>query len=360
MIISVLLLVIIGIVFVYSASYYSAEFYYGNDKFFLTKQIIGAVIGCVGLVGTYFIDYRRLKKLKWTSIAIAFVLLGLVFVPGIGVSNYGARRWIGLPGFTIQSSEIAKFCFVLYCAIYLANNPERIKKFVGLLPILVVGGLMCLLILLEPNMSITMCLGCVMLVMLFVGGIKAKHFAIIALPALLLVPVLIIIEPYRLSRLMAFVSPWADPQGEGYQLVQSLYSLGNGGLLGVGLFKSRQKYMFLPFAESDFIFSIIAEEIGLLGVIGIMLIYIVVVICGIKIAISARDRFGCYLATGITAIIAVQTLINIAVVTGSIPPTGLPLPFISSGSSSLVVFMSSIGVLLNINRQAHATKVPLR
>lgn len=345
-------LAIFGVVMVYSASYYGARLTYNNQYFFMIKQIIGVVLGMVAMTATYFIDYHFYTRLKWPCVIIGFIALALVFVPGIGVSNYGARRWIGLPGFTIQASEIAKFCFVVFASVYLAKNYDRIKSFKALLPILLVGGGMCVLIILEPNMSITMCLGLVMLIMLFVGGIKWKHFLVIALPALMLVPVLIIIEPYRLSRLMAYLSPWSDPQGEGYQLVQSLYSLGNGGLLGVGLFNSRQKYMFLPFSESDFIFSIIAEEFGFLGCALLICVYVIVIICGVRVAIKSRDRLGCYLATGITAIIAVQTILNIAVVTGSIPPTGLPLPFISAGSTSLVVFMSAIGVVLNINKQS--------
>lgn len=343
-------IVVFGIVMVYSASSYSAQIYYSNDKHFFYKQIIGAVLGTVALVFTYFIDFNYYKKFKWVWAIVGIIILALVFVPGIGVSNYGARRWIGLPGFTIQASEIAKFCFVMFCACYLCDKYDRVKKFSSLLPIFAVGGGMCLLIMLEPNMSITMCVGLVMLVLLFVGGIKWKHFLVIAIPALLLVPVLIIIEPYRLSRLMAFINPWAQPQGEGYQLIQSLYSLGNGGLFGVGLFNSRQKYLFLPFSESDFIFSIIAEEFGLFGAIVLLIVFLVMVICGIKIAISSPNRFGCLVSTGIISIIAVQVLLNIAVVTGSIPPTGLPLPFISSGSSSLIVFMAGIGVLLNINK----------
>lgn len=343
-------IVIFGIIMVYSASCYSAQVYYGNDKHFLYKQIIGAVLGTVALVFTYFIDFNHYKRFKWLWATVGLVVLALVFIPGIGVSNYGAKRWIGLLGFTIQASEIAKFCFVMFCACYLCEKYDKVKKFSSLLPIFVVGGGMCLLIMLEPNMSITMCVGLVMLILLFVGGIKWKHFLVIAIPALLLVPVLIIIEPYRLSRLMAFINPWAQPQGEGYQLIQSLYSLGNGGLFGVGLFNSRQKFLFLPFSESDFIFSIIAEEFGLLGAILLLIVFLVMVICGIKIAISSPNRFGSLISTGIISIIAVQVLLNIAVVTGSIPPTGLPLPFISSGSSSLIVFMAGIGVLLNINK----------
>ena len=345
-------LVIFGVIMVYSASMFSASVYFNNKYYFLYKQIIGVVLGSIALTVTYFVDYNVYQKYKWWMVVIAFIFLVAVFIPGVGVSNYGAKRWIGLPGFTIQASEVAKFCFIIFCASYLAQNYDKVKTFKGILPIVLVGGSICLMILLEPNMSITICVGLVMLIMLFVGGIKLKHFLLLCIPALLLVPILIIIEPYRLQRLMAFIDPWANPQGEGYQLIQSLYSLGAGGLFGVGLFNSRQKYLFLPFAESDFIFSIIAEELGLLGSILLILTFFLLLLCGIRVALNSTNRFGCYLATGIISLISVQVLVNIAVVTGSIPPTGLPLPFISAGSSSIIVLMASIGILLNINKQS--------
>lgn len=349
---STILLVLIGFIFVYSASSYSAELNYGNKYYFLTKQIIGAVLGFIALIVTSKIDYRVYNKFKLPILIVGIVLLAIVFIPGLGVSNYGAQRWIRLPGFTIQPSEIAKFCFVIFCAGYLAKNKDIVKSFKGILPILCIGGIICVLIMLEPNMSITICVGLTMFLMLFIGGAKIKHFVILSVPVIALGFLLILMEPYRLQRLVAFINPWANPQGEGYQLIQSLYSLGSGGLFGVGLFNSRQKYLFLPFSESDFIFSIIGEETGFLGCLTIILIFGVLIYQGIKIAFSAKDRFGCYLASGIISIIATQVLVNIAVVTGSIPPTGVPLPFISAGSTALVVFMASIGVLLNIYKQS--------
>ena len=352
MFVLVLFLSLFGILMVYSASAYSAKTYYNNAEYFLIKQAVGVFVGIIFLVFMANFDYKKLQKLKWPLLILGIVLLILVFVPGIGVSNYGARRWIRLPGFTIQSSEIAKFCFIIFVASYLSKASGKIKKFKGLLPVLIVGGVVCLLIMLEPNMSITMCVGLVMIAMLFVGGIKAKHFFILSIPAIALVFLLIIIEPYRLDRLMAFINPWANPKGEGYQLIQSLYSLGAGGLFGVGLFNSRQKYLFLPFSESDFIFSIIGEEFGFVGSIFVLLLFFVVIVLGIKIGLRAKDRFGCFLSVGISVIIAVQVLLNVAVVTGSIPPTGLPLPFISAGSTSLMVFLGAIGIILNIDKQS--------
>ena len=347
-----IILVIFGVIMVYSASCYTAEIQYGNDKFFMIKQITGGLLGLTCLIFMTFVDYHKLEKLKWIVLAVSIILLIMVFIPGIGFSNYGATRWIRLPGFTIQPSEIAKFAFVIWSSSYLAKNYDYVKTFAGIFPVLIVGGIYCLLIILEPNMSITMCMAITMIVMLFVGGIRAKHFALLGSVGALAVPALIIAEPYRLNRLVAFLNPWLNPKTEGYQLIQSLYALGAGGLFGVGLFNSRQKYMFLPFAESDFIFSIIGEELGLFGCLLVIILFGILIYHGIKIAMHATDRFGSYLATGITTVIASQVLINIAVVTGSIPPTGVPLPFISSGGTALVVFMSAIGVLLNIDMQS--------
>jgi cell division protein FtsW len=337
---------------VYSASSYVAAYRYHNQYYFLIKQIIGAVIGIGALITCSLIDYHKYIKIRWILVIVSIVLLILVFIPGIGVSNYGANRWIDMPGFTVQPSEIAKFVFVIFSAYYLANNYHRIKTFKGFLPVVLLGGIYATLVILEPNMSITMCLVMLLIIMLFVGGVSFKQFLFIILPALVLVQVLIIIEPYRLKRLVAFIDPWATPQAEGFQLIQSLYSIGSGGWFGVGLFNSRQKYLFLPFSESDFIFSIIAEEFGFVGAAVLILFFCSLIFVIVKIGLSAKDRFGSLLAIGIASVIAVQVIINIAVVTGTIPPTGLPLPFISAGSSSLIVFMAAIGICINISRKS--------
>ncbi len=347
-----MLLVAFGVLMVYSASFYSAELTYGSKFFFARKQLIGACIGLFALIAMRFVNYKILQKLRWLAIIISIILLAAVFLPGIGVTNYGATRWINLGLFTLQPSEIAKFGYVIFAASLLAKNYNKVKSFLGILPVLLSGGLICLLIILEPNMSITICLGLTMIILLVVGGAKFSHLLIIGALAAAAAVVLVLIEPYRLKRLMAFVNPWSSAQAEGFQLVQSLYAVGSGGWFGVGLFNSRQKYLFLPFAESDFIFSIIAEEWGFVGCLLLCMVFGLVIWRGIKIAKNAKDRFGCYLASGITAIIALQLVINIAVVTGSIPPTGLPLPFISSGSTSLIVFMAAVGVLENIYYQS--------
>lgn len=347
-----ILLVVIGVLMVYSASSYNAQKNYGNDMFFVWKQIIGAILGFAALTFFYFFNFELLKKIKYYALAVGIIVLCIVFIPGVGIESYGAKRWIGFGAFSFQASEIAKFCFIIFCAGYMVDHKDRINTFKGCVPILLVGIIMCVLIMLEPNMSITICFASLMVVMLLIGGMKWKHLLYLILPAIVLIPVLILIEPYRISRIVAFLDPWASPQGEGFQLIQSLYSLGSGGFFGVGLFNSRAKYSFLPFSESDFIFSIAGEELGLCGAIGILLLYLFLILIGFKIALKAKSRFGTYLAVGISSLIAIQVVLNVAVVSGLVPPTGLPLPFMSAGSTSLVMFLSAIGILLNIDRQS--------
>ncbi len=349
----VILLASFGCLMVYSASFYSAQYHYGNKYFFLFKQIMGVVMGAVAMLFFAFFDYHLLKKFKWWIMIATFILLALVFVPGLGMESYGAKRWVSILGFSIQPSEIAKFSLVIFVASYMSDNHDKVKTFKGLLPVLIVGGAMCVLVMIEPSMSVTMCIAFVTLFMLIIGGMSKKHTLMFSLPAAALVPMLIVLEPYRLKRLMAFINPWASPQGEGFQLIQSLYSLGDGGLFGVGLFNSRQKFLFLPFAESDFILSIIGEEIGFFGTTILLTIFFCLSYKLIKIGLNAKDRFGAMLSCGVAFIIAVQTLLNVAVVTGSIPPTGLPLPFISSGGTSVMVFMAGVGICLNVLRQSY-------
>jgi len=348
--IAVIVLAVIGTVFIYSASNYSAKATYGDGFYFVKKQIIGIILGIVAMIFTAFFDYRKIKKIVPIICVIAPILLTLVFIPGIGVENYGAKRWIGVGSITLQPSEIAKFALILFCATYISKNPEKLTKFKGILPVLLYGGLLCVLIILEPNMSITVCVGLLMISMLLAGGMKIKHFLFLLIPAFILGVVLILLEPYRLNRLSAFLNPWSSPKGEGYQLLQSLYALGSGGWFGVGLFSSRQKYAFLPFSESDFILSIIGEEIGFVGLVLFFLLLFFIIRRGIKVASKSKDLFGYLLAVGITMIFGIQVIVNALVVTGSIPPTGLPLPLVSSGNTSIIIFMAEMGVLYNISK----------
>ena len=346
-------LALFGVIAIYSASNYVAKTQYGDEWYFVKKQLLGFAIGTIAMLFCGKVDYRKLsgKKVRWIALILPIILLGLVFVPGIGKSNYGATRWIGVGGFTLQPSELAKYGFVIFASAYMADDMGRLRTFKGILPVLLAGGVICLLIIIEPNMSVTMCVGLLMLAMLFAGGMKIKHFLVIFIPALLAVPLMIIAEPYRLSRLSAFIDPWESPKGEGYQLIQSLYALGNGGWFGTGLFRSRQKYRFLPFAESDFILSIIGEELGFIGIFILFLVCAILIWRGIKTALKAEDFFSFLLAVGITLVYGIQTVINALVVSGSIPPTGLPLPLISSGNTSLIITMASMGVLYAISAQ---------
>ncbi len=340
-----------GCVMVYSASSYVGEVLYDDAFFFVTKQLVGGAIGLLAMIAAAFVPYKKLAALKYPLAAMAAVLLALVFVPGIGVTNYGATRWIGLGSLTIQPSEIAKYAFVLFAAAHFAKNYGRARSFKGVAPVLVLGVVYCVLIIAEPNMSITMCVGLLMLALVFLSGTNLKTFAVMLVPCVVAVPVLIALEPYRLERLSAFIDPWASPRDEGYQLIQSLYALGNGGWLGVGLFNSTQKYRFLPFAESDFIMSVMGEELGFIGLIAFFAVCLFMIWRGIAIARRCTQPFGYLLAAGITLVYGIQVAVNALVVSGCIPPTGLPLPLISSGNTSLVITMASMGVLYNISAE---------
>lgn len=350
LLVCVVCLVCFGCLMIYSASSYVGEVQYGDSLYFVKKQLIGIVVGLAVMAGLSFFPYKKLIKLQYPAIIIAFILLAMVFIPGIGITNYGATRWIGFGSVTLQPSEIAKYAFVLFSAAYFAKHYEKVKTVKGVLPVLGVGLGMCVLIIIEPNMSITMCLGLLMLALIFLSGTNLRTFLIILIPFVVAIPILIIAEPYRLQRLSAFIDPWASPKDEGYQLIQSLYALGNGGLFGTGLFNSTQKYRFLPFAESDFILSIMGEELGFVGLFLFFCVCGFVIWRGLKIARSCRDRFGFLLASGITLVYGIQVIINALVVSGTIPPTGLPLPLISSGNTSLIITMASMGVLYNISK----------
>ncbi len=336
---------------VYSASRHFAIKQYNDEFFYLKKQIIGVVIGFVGLIITSFINHKIYKKFYFVFYIVGLICLALVFIPGLSRTSYGATRWIGIGPITIQPSEIAKFCLIFFLSGFLSDG-DKLSNWKNILITLLLGGMYCLLIMLEPNMSITMCVALTLIFMMFVGGLRLKVFALLSVPAIALIVFLIVIEPYRLNRIVAFLDPWQNPLDEGYQLIQSLYAIGSGGLYGVGLFNSRQAELFLPFSESDFIFSIIAEELGFVGCVCLCLVFIILIITIFKIGMQANDKFSAFLCFGIGAVISIQVLLNIAVVSGSIPPTGLPLPFISAGSTSLLVFMSAIGVVLNVSKQS--------
>lgn len=345
-----ILLSLTGLVFIYSASCYSAKVQTGDAFRYVKTQAVALAIGALLSVLVSNVKSSTLKKLSPFLYLVGLALLGMVFLPVIGVESYGAKRWLNLGFFTIQPSEYAKFFMVMAIAAYASERD--MSKFSNLLFVLFAGGAICILIMLEPNMSITMCVVAVIFVMLFASGAKIKHLLLFIVPVIAGAVALILVEPYRMQRLLAFVDPWKSPLEEGYQLIQSYYALGSGGLFGVGLFQSRQKYLFLPFAESDFILSVVGEEAGIFGIAVIMLLFFVFAKRGLKIAKEASNRYSCYLALGITAVTSVQALINMAVVCGAIPPTGLPLPFMSAGGSSLVAYLCAVGVLEGIAKNS--------
>lgn len=350
-------LCLFSLLMLYSASYYSAEKNFGDKFYFVKKQSIALIMGFVIMLILSFVDTNAIKKIRIPFLILSFVLLAIIFIPGVGVESYGAKRWINLGITTMQPSEIAKFGLIIYSAGYMQTR--KMDKFKNCLPILLIGGTMCVLLILEPNMSVTILIATLMVLMLFIGGANYKLFIFLLIPMIALFVLLIVVEPYRLQRLMAFIDPWANPKGEGYQLIQSYYALGSGGFFGVGLFRSRQKYMFLPFAESDFIFSVVGEELGFVGAVFIIGVYASIVFFGITISKHANDRFDALLSCGISMIIAIQSGLNLAVVSGVIPPTGIPLPFMSYGGSSLVCFMSSIGILLSMDRKTQIGKIEI-
>ncbi len=352
----VILLAAYGVVCVYSASCYNAEVQYGDAAYFFKKQLVGFCIGLVAIALIACFDCRKLQKFGPAALFVSILLLVLVFLPGVGKSNYGATRWIGFGAFTVQPSELAKYGFILFTAGYFAKKPERTRGFFGILPVLLAGGAIAVLILLEPNMSMTMCVAALLVGMLFLGGADLKVLAAICIPALFAVPVLILAEPYRLRRLSAFMDPWASPKEEGYQLIQSLYALGNGKLVGTGLFRSRQKYRFLPFSESDFILSVIAEETGFLGVVLLFAAIGFIIYRGFRIANACEDLYSYLLVSGIVLAFAASSTLNALVVSGCIPPTGLPLPLISAGNTSLIVTMAGMGIVYSVSRHTQGGK----
>ncbi len=346
-----ILIAIFGIFMVYSASYYSAAKNYGDAFYFAKKQIVGVVIGIILMFTVSFIPPKFYKKFAWLFAALGLVLLIIVLIPALSVENYGARRWIKIPFLgTLAPGEVAKFCFIIFLAAALTNIKDKNKTILNIILPLLLFGAYAFLIMMQPNFSTVMCLGFIFILMLFVGGLNIKQFLILGSGAGVAAVALIFAEPYRIKRLMAFLDPWQAPLAEGFQLIQSLYSLASGGLFGLGYLGSRQKYLFLPFSESDFIFSIIGEEFGLFGMLILMITFFVLVASIIKIALNAKSRFSCYLTFGVAVVISVQVLVNIAVVSGAIPPTGLPLPFISAGSTSLVVFFAAIGMVIGVYR----------
>lgn len=346
---AILMLVSFGVLMVYSASSYFAAFQYNNAEYFLWKQLMYATVGTIAMIITMNIDYHVYKRLTGKLMILTIILLLLVFIfPPVK----GAQRWIRLGPLSFQPSEMAKYVVVLFVAKIIEAKGEKIKQFKnGMLPCLSVAFLFAALVIAEKNLSIATIIMLVSVAMLFVAGIDKKYIFGLAGSLVGLVALAIIFEPYRMKRLIGFRDPWADSQKTGYQLIQSLLALGSGGFIGVGIGQSRQKCFYIPEPHNDFIFAVIGEELGFIGCIFVIALFIVFLWRGIRTAVKAKDVYGSLLSTGITAVVILQAIINIAVVTVSMPTTGVPLPFISYGGSSLVINMMAMGILLNITRQ---------
>lgn len=352
---TVLTLLGLGTIMVFSAGSPHAYTYLNGDTYyFLKKQLIYVGLGMCGMFVTMNIDYRKLGKISPILLLVSMGLLGLVCIPGIGISLNGARRWLGFGGFTIQPSEFAKISVILFFSYSVSKRQKELKSFKqGLLPYLLVLGVIAGLLLLEPHLSGTIIIGLVAFIILFVGGAKISHFVMLGLPVVAALVALVLTSEYRLKRLISFMDPWKDIQGTGWQIVQSLYAIGSGGVFGRGLGKSLQKFLYIPEPYNDFIFAVYAEELGFVGVLVVLALFTIFFWRGVKVATHARDLFGSLLAMGITCWIMVQMIINILVVTSSMPVTGMPLPFFSYGGTSLIFLLSGIGILLNISRYSN-------
>lgn len=353
---TIIVLLFFGVMMVYSASFYKAIISEDNSMYFFIRQ---AIFGFLGLIGMYLLSrvdykkYRNWKLLLWLAI-ISIVFLGITIakIPGLTHSAYGATRWIKVFGITFQPSELVKYVVVLILAVKLSSLGIKIKSFKkGILPALGIVVFFAGLIFAQKSMSIAVVTGATGFILIFAAGARVKHIMGLIGAALVGIVGMIAIEPFRVLRIINFADPWKDASGKGYQVIQSFYALGSGGITGLGLGESRQKTMYMPEPHNDFIFSIIGEELGLIGCIFVIALFLVFIYRGIVISVTAKDIYGTLLALGITCIIAIQAIINIAVVTGSMPVTGVPLPFISYGGTALMINLFAMGVLLNISRQ---------
>lgn len=351
LIISIIIITLFGALMIYSSSSVWAEYKFNDQYKYLKSQLIFLVLGYLVMILISKFPYQNYKKLSNIIFLVTTSLLVLVLIPGIGTVRNGSRSWFGLGGFGIQPSEFTKLSLIIFTAKYLENNERDLKSIKkGVLPILGVLLLVFALIMLEPDFGTGVVIVMTIVVLLFVSGVNLNFFVKIGILGLIGVVVLIIIAPYRTQRIISFLNPWSDPLGSGFQIIQSLYAIGPGGLLGLGLGNSIQKHFYLPEPQTDFIFSIISEEFGFLGILIVAVLFLTIITTGFKIATKCEDKFGKYLAFGITFSLAFQAMLNLMVVVGLIPVTGVTLPFLSYGGSSLLISLTSIGILLNINK----------
>ena len=347
-----IMLLLAGLLVLFSATYYSAAEHPFSEVF---KQLIGVALGTVACIVTSRIPYRFWRQ-TWvvaTGLVLSAILLVLVIIPGIGVYINGSRRWLSLGGLSFQPSELAKFAIVLYMATALSYAGPRIKSlWKGIVPVLIVPGITFLLILEQPNLSTAGSIMIVSLILIIMAGAKWRHILLMIAGGLCVGAYYAWSEPYRRRRLLSFRNPFAMMSDEGYQLSQSLIAFGSGGVFGMGLGQGRQKFAYLPYPESDFIFAIVGEDFGLLGCLVVIALFAALMIAGYRVAVACRDKFGALLAAGITSSITVQAFLNMGVVVGILPTTGLPLPFFSAGGTSVSITMAAMGILMNISRTA--------
>lgn len=351
-IILTLILSIVGLIMVYSASKEWANFKYGDPFYFAQRQGIFVFIGVILMMAVARIPIDYWKKHVRTILIISFGLLILVIVPGIGIERNGSQSWFGIGTFAIQPAEVFKLAMVIFASVQLSNNYRSTRFFFkGILPIMIPSLLGFLLIMLQPDLGTgVVIIGAIML-MTMVSRASIKNYIYLGLLGVLAFGLLILAAPYRLTRIIAFINPWEDPLGSGFQIIQSLYAIGPGGLLGLGLDNSIQKHFFLPEPQTDFIFAIISEEMGFIGATVILAIFALFINTGLQIALKQNTMYRSFLAIGITSLIGVQTLINLAVVVGLLPVTGITLPFISYGGSSLVISLIASGILAGCDQK---------
>jgi cell division protein FtsW len=348
-----LMLLAVGLTMVYSASAIWADYKFADSFFFAKRQMLFAGVGIIAMFFIMNVDYWTWRTWAKVLIIICFVLLLLVLIPGVGNVRNGSRSWIGVGAFSIQPSEFMKLAMIVFMAKFLSEKQKLITSFrKGLLPSLGLVFLAFGLIMLQPDLGTGTVMVGTCVVMIFIAGARISHFAWFAVAGLAGFVALVLSAPYRIKRITSFLDPWEDPLGSGFQIIQSLYAIGPGGLFGLGLGQSRQKFFYLPEPQTDFIFAILAEELGFIGGSFVILLFALLLWRGIRIALGAPDLYGSFLAVGIIAMVAIQVMINIGVVTGLMPVTGITLPFLSYGGSSLTLMLMAIGVLLNISRYA--------
>jgi cell division protein FtsW len=348
---TVLALTAFGVVMVYSASAVYATQKFGSATYFFRRDLLWTGLGLIAMTFAARTDFAIYRRWAYPMLASAMVLLVAVLFLGVRIN--GARRWFHFGGFSFQPAELAKLALVVYLAQSLAKKAEKVKSFtVGFVPHMIVCGVMMKLLLKQPNLGSAVIFGTATLMLLFVAGARVSYIVIAVLSAAPIVYQTIVGTPFRLHRILAFLDPWQYRYDVGYQITESLISIGSGGIFGLGLGDSRQKLFFLPEAHTDYILSIVGEELGLVGLAAVIVVFAVLVWRGIRASLRARDAFGCYLAFGITAMFGLQAAVNLAVVLNAIPTMGLPLPFVSFGGSTLVVDLFAMGILLNISRGA--------